>query len=74
MSFFDDLRNLDRNNVGNWPKPIKGFFAFLIVAVILFLGGGSDQRAAGRSERAEQKKSAARRFVKKRPGRQSCRL
>ena len=38
MSFFDDLRNLDRNNVGNWPKAIKGFFAFLIVAVILFLG------------------------------------
>ena len=38
MSFFDDLRNLDRNNVGNWPKSIKGFFAFLIVVVILFLG------------------------------------
>lgn len=38
MSFFDDLRNLDRNNVGNWPKAIKGFFAFLIVVVILFLG------------------------------------
>ena len=38
MSFFDDLRNLDRNNVGNWPKPIKVFFAVVIVAVILFLG------------------------------------
>lgn len=38
MSFFDDLRNLDRNNVGNWPKPIKAFFAILIVAVILFFG------------------------------------
>ncbi|MEP6880554.1 MAG: type 4a pilus biogenesis protein PilO [Dokdonella sp.] len=38
MSFFDDLRNLDRNNVGNWPKAIKSFFAILIVAVILFLG------------------------------------
>ena len=38
MSFFDDLRNLDRNNVGNWPKSIKSFFAVLIVVVILFLG------------------------------------
>lgn len=38
MSFFDDLRNLDRNNVGNWPKSIKSFFAILIVVVILFLG------------------------------------
>lgn len=38
MSFFDDLRNLDRNNVGNWPKPIKVFFAVVIIAVILFLG------------------------------------
>jgi type IV pilus assembly protein PilO len=38
MSFFDDLRNLDRNNVGGWPKSIKTFFAVLIFAVIL-LGG-----------------------------------
>lgn len=38
MSFFDDLRNLDRNNVGNWPKAIKAFFAILIVVVILLLG------------------------------------
>ncbi len=38
MSFFDDLRNLDRNNVGGWPRSIKIFFAILIIAVILFLG------------------------------------
>ena len=38
MSFFDDLRNLDRNNVGNWPRPIKIFFGALIIALILFLG------------------------------------
>lgn len=38
MSFFDDLRNLDRNNVGNWPKPIKGFFSALLIGLIL-LGG-----------------------------------
>jgi len=38
MSFFDDLRNLDRNNVGGWPKSIKTFFAVLIFAVILLAG------------------------------------
>lgn len=38
MSFFDDLRNLDRNNIGGWSKGVKFFFATIIVAVILFLG------------------------------------
>ena len=38
MSFLDDLRNLDRNNVGGWPKGIKTFFAGLVVVLILFLG------------------------------------
>lgn len=38
MSFLDDLRNLDRNNVGGWSKSVKVFFASLIVIVILFLG------------------------------------
>jgi type IV pilus assembly protein PilO len=38
MSFFDDLRNLDRNNVGGWPKSIKTFFAVLIFALILLAG------------------------------------
>jgi type IV pilus assembly protein PilO len=38
MSFFDDLRNLDRNNVGGWPKSIKTFFALLIFALIM-IGG-----------------------------------
>jgi type IV pilus assembly protein PilO len=34
MSFFDDLRNLDRNNVGGWPKSVKTFFAIIIFVVI----------------------------------------
>jgi type IV pilus assembly protein PilO len=38
MSFLDDLRNLDRNNVGGWPRPVKSFFAALVAALILFLG------------------------------------
>jgi len=38
MSFLDDLRNLDRNNVGGWSTGVKAFFAILVVAVILFFG------------------------------------
>lgn len=38
MSFFDDLRNLDRNNIGGWSKSVKFFFCAIIVVVILFLG------------------------------------
>jgi len=38
MSFLDDLRNLDRNNVGGWSTGVKAFFAILIIAVILFFG------------------------------------
>jgi type IV pilus assembly protein PilO len=38
MSFLDDLRNLDRNNIGGWPQSVKVFFATLIVILILFFG------------------------------------
>lgn len=38
MSFFDDLRNLDRNNIGGWSNSVKLFFAGLIVVAILLLG------------------------------------
>ncbi|MBS0383602.1 MAG: type 4a pilus biogenesis protein PilO [Proteobacteria bacterium] len=38
MKLIDDLRNLDRNNVGGWPKSVKGFFIALVIVVILFLG------------------------------------
>ncbi|MET4675609.1 MULTISPECIES: type 4a pilus biogenesis protein PilO [unclassified Luteibacter] len=38
MKFFDDLRNLDRHNVGGWPKPIKTFFTGLVFVVVM-LGG-----------------------------------
>ena len=27
MSFLDDLRNLDRNNVGGWSKSVKAALA-----------------------------------------------
>lgn len=38
MKFFDDLRNLDRNNIGGWPASIKGFFLALVVVAILLIG------------------------------------
>jgi type IV pilus assembly protein PilO len=38
MSFFDDLRNLDTNNVGGWPKSVKTFFAVIIFAIIVGVG------------------------------------
>src|SRR5580704_4920978 len=38
MKFFDDLRNLDRNNIGGWPKSIKTFFSALVFLVIVLIG------------------------------------
>ena len=38
MKFFNDLRNLDRNNVGGWPQSVKMFFTGLLFAVIVLIG------------------------------------
>jgi type IV pilus assembly protein PilO len=38
MKLLDDLRNLDRNNVGGWPKSVKTFFTVLLFGVIVLLG------------------------------------
>lgn len=38
MKFLDDLCNLDRHNVGGWPKSVKMFFTGLVFVVVL-LGG-----------------------------------
>jgi type IV pilus assembly protein PilO len=38
MKFLNDLQNLDRNNIGGWPKSIKLFFTVLLFAVVMFLG------------------------------------
>ncbi|HET7268833.1 MAG TPA: type 4a pilus biogenesis protein PilO [Oleiagrimonas sp.] len=38
MSFVDDLRNLDRNNVGGWPRSIKLFFMIGLFVVIVAVG------------------------------------
>ncbi|TCV96014.1 type IV pilus assembly protein PilO [Luteibacter rhizovicinus] len=38
MKFLDDLRNLDRHNVGAWPKSIKLFFTGLVFVVVTLAG------------------------------------
>jgi type IV pilus assembly protein PilO len=38
MSFFNDLRNLDRNNVGGWAPSVKIFFTALVFVVVVFFG------------------------------------
>jgi type IV pilus assembly protein PilO len=38
MSFFSDLQNLDKNNVGGWPQSVKIFFTALVLVVVLLLG------------------------------------
>ncbi|HUA81296.1 MAG TPA: type 4a pilus biogenesis protein PilO [Dyella sp.] len=38
MKLLDDLRGLDRNNIGGWPKSVKTFFTVLLFLVILFIG------------------------------------
>jgi type IV pilus assembly protein PilO len=38
MSFFSDLRNLDRNNIGGWPKSAKITIIVALFAVAAFIG------------------------------------
>lgn len=38
MKFLNDIRNLDRNNVGGWPQSVKTFFTALLFAVVLLIG------------------------------------
>jgi type IV pilus assembly protein PilO len=38
MKFLDDIRSLDRNNIGGWPQSVRVFFTALVFAVIMLLG------------------------------------
>jgi type IV pilus assembly protein PilO len=38
MSFFNDIQNLDRNNVGGWPQSVKIFFTVLLLGFVLLVG------------------------------------
>jgi type IV pilus assembly protein PilO len=66
MKLLDDIRNLDRNNVGGWPQSVKVFFTALLVAVVLlvgwyfYVGDQQDTLAsqAGKEEQLKQEFSA----------------
>lgn len=38
MKLLNDLRNLDRNNIGGWPKSAKIFFTVLLFGVVTLIG------------------------------------
>lgn len=38
MKLLDDLRGLDRNNIGGWPKSVKTFFTVLLFLLIILIG------------------------------------
>ena len=38
MKFFDELRGLDRNNIGGWSRSVKNFFTALVFLVVVFFG------------------------------------
>jgi type IV pilus assembly protein PilO len=61
MKLLDDLRNLDRNNIGGWPRSVKVFFVVVLMAVILFAGwyvfisGKQDDLAAAQAKEVQLK-------------------
>lgn len=62
MKLLNDLRNLDRNNIGGWPKSAKIFFTVLLFGLVGFFGWYliiSDQQdnlntLAGKEEQLKQ--------------------
>lgn len=66
MKFLDDIRNLDRNNVGGWPQSVKLFFTVLLCGFVLLIGWYffvSDQQEslqtlAGKEDQLKQEFSA----------------
>jgi type IV pilus assembly protein PilO len=70
MKFIDDLRNLDRNNVGGWPKSVKTFFIVLLIGVIVLAGwyvkvsNEQDTLAQGVQQEAKLKSEFARKQAK----------
>ena len=65
MKFFNDIRNLDRNNVGGWPSSVKMFFTGLLFVAIVFIGwyvsvsGQQDELATLATKEEQLKKDFA---------------
>lgn len=38
MKFLDELRGLDRNNIGSWPQSVKIFFTGLLFLLVILVG------------------------------------
>ena len=56
-----DLNNLNAENIGSWPLPVKIFCAALVFAVIGFLGWQYDVKELRENlEKAQQKEMALR--------------
>lgn len=61
MKLLDDLRNLDRNNIGGWPRTVKTFFIVLLAAVLLLAGwyfyisGEQDELASAQAKEVQLK-------------------
>ena len=61
MKLLDDLRGLDRNNIGGWPKSVKIFFTTLLFLVVLLVGwyayiSGQQDELATQANKEEQLK------------------
>lgn len=65
MKFLNDIRNLDRNNIGGWPSSVKVFFTGLLFVVIVFIGwylsvsGQQEELAAQATKEVQLKKDFA---------------
>jgi len=61
MKLLEELRNLDRNNIGAWPRSVKVFFIALLMVVILFAGwyvfvsGKQDDLASAQAKEVQLK-------------------
>jgi len=61
MKLLDDLRSLDRNNIGGWSKSVKLFFTSLTFLLVVLLGwyvqiSGQQDELASQAQKEEQLK------------------
>jgi type IV pilus assembly protein PilO len=61
MKLLDDLRSLDRNNIGGWSKSVKLFFTSLTFLLVALLGwyvqiSGQQDELASQAQKEEQLK------------------